>query len=59
MKSANDVTHHLQPWEKMCIHDIVDICREEGIPRSFGIRYFHILRILYKVAYGNAETAPR
>ena len=53
---STDVARHLQPWEKQCIHDICDICREEGIPLSFGMPYFHILRNLYKVAYDATGT---
>lgn len=50
MNSGNDVTalpRKLMPWEKQCVHDIVDICKAEGIPVSFGMRHYHILKVLY------------
>jgi len=58
-QSTDNVTalpRRLLHWEKMCVHDIVDICRTENIPLSFGLPYFHLLRNLYKVAY---EPATR
>ena len=48
MSNVTRLPHKLMPWEKDCIHDILDICKAEGIPLRFGMPYFQILRLLYR-----------
>lgn len=47
----------LMPWEKDCIHDIIEICRAEGIPLVFGMAHFHVLKVMYGAASSRARLA--